>query len=93
MHWFRVPYTVAAPGALIGASNFFELAIATAIAIFGVESGAALATVVGFWSRSQSCCLSVEPATRLEGGLSGGRPDEENSAVPLYRKFSAGPNG
>jgi ACR3 family arsenite transporter len=47
MRWLRVPYTVAAPGALIGASNFFELAVATAIALFGPESGAALATVVG----------------------------------------------
>jgi len=47
MKWFRVPYSVAAPGALIGASNFFELAVATAIALFGPESGAALATVVG----------------------------------------------
>lgn len=42
-----VPYAVAAPGALIGASNFFELAVATAIALFGAESSAALATVVG----------------------------------------------
>lgn len=47
MHRFKVPYAVAAPGALIGASNFFELAVATAIALFGPESGAALATVVG----------------------------------------------
>jgi len=47
MHRFRVPYAIAAPGALIGASNFFELAVATAIALFGPESGAALVTVVG----------------------------------------------
>ncbi|MGR8935962.1 MAG: ACR3 family arsenite efflux transporter [Gammaproteobacteria bacterium] len=47
MRLFRVNYAVAAPGALIGASNFFELAVATAIALFGPESGAALATVVG----------------------------------------------
>jgi ACR3 family arsenite transporter len=43
----RVPHGVAAPGALIGASNFFELAVATAIALYGPSSGAALATVVG----------------------------------------------
>lgn len=43
----RSPHCVAAPSALIGASNFFELAVATAISLFGFESGAALATVVG----------------------------------------------
>ena len=47
MRLFKVPYAVAAPGALIGASNFFELAVATAIALYGPGSGAALATVVG----------------------------------------------
>lgn len=41
------PHCVAAPSALIGASNFFELAVATAISLFGLRSGAALATVVG----------------------------------------------
>jgi ACR3 family arsenite transporter len=47
MWLFGVEYRVAAPGALIGASNFFELAVATAIALYGPGSGAALATVVG----------------------------------------------
>ena len=47
MRLLKVPYPVAAPGALIGASNFFELAVATAIALYGPGSGAALATVVG----------------------------------------------
>lgn len=47
MKLLKVEHSVAAPGALIGASNFFELAVATAIALFGPESGAALATVVG----------------------------------------------
>ncbi len=47
MHFLKVPYGVVAPGALIGASNFFELAVATAMVLFGPGSGAALATVVG----------------------------------------------
>lgn len=47
MKWLKIPYSVAAPGALIGASNFFELAVAVAITLFGPESGAALACVVG----------------------------------------------
>jgi len=44
---WRVPFNVAAPCALIGTSNFFELAVAVAISLFGLQSGAALATVVG----------------------------------------------
>ena len=43
----KVPYRIAAPCAMIGTSNFFELAVAVAISLFGLNSGAALATVVG----------------------------------------------
>ena len=43
----KVAHNAACPSALIGASNFFELAVATAISLFGLHSGAALATVVG----------------------------------------------
>ena len=46
-YFFRVPQNIAAPGALIGASNFFELAVAVSISLFGLQSGATLATVVG----------------------------------------------
>ena len=44
---WRLPHNIAAPAAMIGASNFFELAVAVAISLFGLQSGAALVTVVG----------------------------------------------
>ena len=45
--WWKFPHDIAAPAGMIGASNFFELAVAVAISLFGLQSGAALATVVG----------------------------------------------
>ena len=47
--WWKLPHAIAAPAGMIGASNFFELAVAVAISLYGLQSGAALATVVGVW--------------------------------------------
>jgi ACR3 family arsenite transporter len=52
LSWFigrylKLPHNICAPAAMIGASNFFELSVAVAIALFGLNSGASLATVVG----------------------------------------------
>jgi len=44
---WKLPHNVAAPAGMIGASNFFELSVAVATSLFGLQSGAALATVVG----------------------------------------------
>ena len=44
---WKLPHCIAAPAAMIGASNFFELSVAVAIVLFGLDSGATLATVVG----------------------------------------------
>jgi len=46
-YWLDLPHNIAAPACMIGTSNFFELAVAVAISLFGLNSGAALATVVG----------------------------------------------
>ena len=65
--WGEV-FAVAAPSALIGASNFFELAVATAIALFGFDSGAALATVVGALVEVPVMLSVVALARRLRPG-------------------------
>jgi ACR3 family arsenite transporter len=62
-----MPHCVAGPSALIGASNFFELAVATAIALFGFESGAALATVVGVLIEVPVMLLAVRVVNRSKG--------------------------
>ena len=60
-------HTVACPSALIGASNFFELAVAAAISLFGFESGAALATVVGVLIEVPVMLLVVHVVNRSKG--------------------------
>ena len=63
----KLPFDVAAPAAMIGASNFFELAVAVAISLFGLESGAALATVVGVLVEVPVMLSLVALANRTQG--------------------------
>jgi arsenite transporter len=64
---WRVPFATAAPAALIGTSNFFELAVAVAISLFGLNSGAALATVVGVLVEVPVMLSLVAVANRTQG--------------------------
>lgn len=64
---WRVPFATAAPAALIGTSNFFELAVAVAISLFGLNSGAALATVVGVLVEVPVMLSLVAIANRTRG--------------------------
>jgi arsenite transporter len=66
-------HSVACPSALIGASNFFELAVAAAIALFGFESGAALATVVGVLIEVPVMLLVVRVVNASKGWYEAGR--------------------
>jgi ACR3 family arsenite transporter len=63
----RVPHKLAAPGALIATSNFFELAVAVAMALFGADSGATLATVVGVLTEVPIMLTLVWVANKMEG--------------------------
>ena len=69
-----VAHCAAAPSALIGASNFFELAVAAAITLFGLESGAALATVVGVLVEVPLMLLVVAVVNRTRGWYERERP-------------------
>jgi arsenite transporter len=66
-------HSVACPSALIGASNFFELAVAAAISLFGLESGAALATVVGVLIEVPVMLLVVRLVNSSKGWYEGAR--------------------
>jgi ACR3 family arsenite transporter len=67
-------HTIACPSALIGASNFFELAVATAISLFGIDSGAALATVVGVLIEVPVMLLVVRVVNATSGWYERGQP-------------------
>jgi ACR3 family arsenite transporter len=66
---FRIRHDIAAPAAMIGTSNFFELAVAVAISLFGLQSGAALATVVGVLIEVPVMLSLVAIANRTRGAF------------------------
>ena len=70
--WLGERHNVACPSALIGASNFFELAVAAAISLFGLHSGAALATVVGVLIEVPVMLVVVRLVNRTKGWYEGG---------------------
>ncbi|MFT7582334.1 MAG: ACR3 family arsenite transporter [Myxococcota bacterium] len=74
----KLPFNVAAPAAMIGTSNFFELAVAVAIGLFGLSSGAALATVVGVLIEVPVMLSLVAFANRTQGWF----PSDPPSASP-----------
>ena len=76
----RSPHCIAGPSALIGASNFFELAVATAISLFGFQSGAALATVVGVLIEVPVMLVAVGIVNRTRGWY------ERREGVPSYEE-------
>lgn len=62
----RLPYDITAPAGMIGASNFFELAVAVAVALFGTSSPAALATTVGVLTEVPVMLTLVKIANKLK---------------------------
>jgi arsenite transporter len=64
---WKLPHNIAAPAGMIGASNFFELAVAVAISLFGLQSGAALATVVGVLVEVPVMLTLVKIANKTRG--------------------------
>ena len=66
-HLLKLPHCIAAPAGMIGASNFFELAVAVAVALFGTTSPAALATTVGVLTEVPVMLFLVKIANRTKG--------------------------
>ena len=71
-HILKLPYNIAAPAGMIGASNFFELSVAVAIALFGTTSPAALATTVGVLTEVPVMLFLVKVANKTKGWFKNG---------------------
>jgi len=75
---WKLPHNVAAPGAMIGASNFFELAVAVAISVFGLQSPAALTTIVGVLVEVPVMLALVRIANKTRGRFSEAEPIKQD---------------
>ena len=73
--WLKLPHDVAAPAGMIGASNFFELSVAVAIAVFGTASPVALATIVGVLVEVPVMLILVKIANRTVTWFPSGKPE------------------
>jgi len=82
----RLSYEDAAPSAMIGASNHFEVAIATAVMLFGLSSGAALATVVGVLIEVPAMLMLVRICLRTQGWFAGSEAKNPRFHKPRNRK-------
>lgn len=85
--WWKLPHDIAAPAGMIGASNFFELAVAVAISLYGLASGATLVTVVGVLVEVPIMLSLVKFANRTKGwfptGPDTGAPEDAAGGSPL----------
>jgi ACR3 family arsenite transporter len=80
---WKLSHNIAAPAGMIGASNFFELAVAVAISLFGLESGAALATVVGVLTEVPIMLVLVHIANKTRHWFD----DNKNMSIPDWREL------
>ena len=80
----RLPFEIAAPAAMIGTSNFFELAVAVAISLYGLGSGAALATVVGVLIEVPVMLSLVAFANRTKDWFAAASPPANESTTPAF---------
>ena len=82
--WWKLPHDIAAPAGMIGASNFFELAVAVAISLFGLQSGAALATVVGVLVEVPVMLTLVRIANNTRSWFSATKSGEPPCNCPVH---------
>lgn len=83
LKWLRLPHGIAAPASMVGASNFFELAVAVAISLFGAKSPAALATIVGVLTEVPVMLVLVKIVNRTRHWFPAGEAFQDDKKTGL----------